>query len=263
MKNITTLLILLLCLLKGVCTASELLKITRVDHRNTIQLFFSFDKPPVFTNMTNKRRIDLIFQATKADQNIDIFAADDKIVKILPQSMNGNFVLSLFFRYNPQHYTLSESGSDTIVLEIMLGNSFSKSFSNLAEKLKGLTILDRSFSDYSNPYMSSPYTKNWLSFFTKYEYPVSIDIQVKFTTPPFPIIQTIYRDKSSGLQSLPHDIIELSDQSLWGQISQLLLKDLESTAESIQRAKLEFTYGEVLFRMGDYKEASKQLKLLK
>ncbi len=156
--------------------ASELSNVSRVDNRDIVQLYFSFDKVPAFSMTVNEKRINLIFQHTQTLPDLKIFEADGNIVKILPLPKSDEFVLSLFFRYKPQYHRITKSKDDKIVFEVLLGNQFSKSYKDLADRLKGLTVLDRSPTDSTNPYLLSPYTSDWISFFSEYESPVTIEI---------------------------------------------------------------------------------------
>ncbi len=263
MNPLLTLLIIFLYMFDGQVMASELSKITRLDNRDSIQLYFSFDKPPVFYNTANEKRINLIFPQSKIAPDLQMFEADNKIVKILSQHKDGNYILSLFFRYKPQNYKFSKSADKKIVLEVLLGNRFSKSYKNLADRLKGLTVLDRNSSDYSNPYILSPYSSDWISFFSKYESPVDIDIPLQFIFPPFPIIQILPPYEKSSLQLLSPEMLKLADQGLWVQLAPLILKKLQTEPDIVQQQILGLIYGEVLARGNDFEEAFKQLHLLK
>ena len=77
-----------------------------------------------------------------------------------------------------------------LVFEVLLGNKYSKSYQNLADKLKGLTILETTSSDLTNPYLTSPYAKNWMSFFSLYESPVKIDIPHQIQPASFSLLST-------------------------------------------------------------------------
>lgn len=243
--------------------ASELVKISRVDTKDIVQLYFSFDTTPKFSTTSNKRRIDLIFADTVPTADLAIFAADDNIVKILPRPAKSEFVLSLFFRYQPQNHKLTISSDGKLVFEVLLGNEFSKSYQELAERLKGLTVLDRIPTDPSNPAILSPYAKNWMSFFANFEAPLEITPPVKFTSPPFPLIQLLPPAEESNLQLLNAEVIELADKKFWGQLEESLLLQIQATTDIEKRKLLALTYGEALLRKGDFDKAFRQLYLLK
>ena len=118
--------------------------------------------PPTFTSFKSDRRIDLEFANTNRASSVSLGEPDSDIVKILPRPEKNTFTLSLFFRYPPQHYKLTLSGDGKIVLEVLLGNEYSKSYQDLADRLKGLTVLERTAADATNPCLISPYAKNWM-----------------------------------------------------------------------------------------------------
>lgn len=243
--------------------AAELVKISRVDTKDIVQLYFSFDTTPKFSTTSNKRRVDLIFADTVPAPDLAIFAADDNIVKILPRPAKSEFVLSLFFRYQPQNHKVTVSSDGKLVFEVLLGNEFSKSYQELAERLKGLTVLDRVQADPSNPVILSPYAKNWMSFFANFEAPLDITPPVKFTSPPFPLIRLLPPGEESNLQLLNAEMIEMADKKLWGQLEEALLPQIQATTDEEKRKLLALTYGESLIRKGDFDKAFRQLYLLK
>lgn len=243
-------------------SASELLQVSRAESGDMIQLYFLFDKAPTFSETINERRLNLIFNHTDLKKKITFFKPDDKIVKILSRTENGDFILSLFFRYTPQHYTVSRSGNDKIVVEILPGNRYSKSYKNLAKKLEGLTVIDRSRIDYTNPYIFSPYVKNWMTFFSRYESPLSISVPVKFTLPPFPIIGILPPDKEKNLQLISPELFKLADEGLWEHLATRILEQLKSEKNIETQKKLALCYGEALFKADNFVGAYKQLYLL-
>ena len=179
MKRFPLSILLLVTFLCPTLEASELIKALRVDAKDIIQLYFSFDTPPKATVSENKRRIDLVFENTGRRQDSPLLQPDDRIVKILSRAVDNNFIVSLFFRYRPQKFSLSQSEDSRLVFEVLLGNEYSRSYQELAERLQGLTLLDRRIDDFSNPYLRSPYKKDWMTFFSQYESPVTIKIPIK------------------------------------------------------------------------------------
>lgn len=262
MKHSIFFILLAFLTLQVTVQASELTKISRVDSRDVVQLYFSFDKTPKFSTTSNQRRIDLIFAETVTPPEISIFSPDDNIVKILPHQAKAEFVLSLFFRYQPQNHKLTKSSDGKLVFEVLLGNEFSKSYQELAKRLKGLTVLDRIPADPSNPVILSPYAKNWMSFFANYESPLDLIPPVAFTSPPFPIIRLLPPDKELNLQLLDAEMIELANKRHWGQLEELLLQRIEATTDIEKKKLLTLTYGETLVRKGDFDNGFKQLYLL-
>jgi hypothetical protein len=246
----------------GQASASELLQVSRAESGDMIQLFFIFDKAPAFSETINEKRLNLIFKNTRIKEKKDFLKTDDKIVKILSRTDNSNYILSLFFRYKPQHYTVARNDDDKIVVEILPGNRYSKSYKDLAKKLEGLTVIDRSGVDYTNPYIFSPYVKDWMTFFSRYESPVTIKVPVAFTLPPFPVVGLLPPEKEKNLQLLSPQMYRLAEDGVWEHLATLVLEQLQAEKDLENRKKLALTYGEILFRAANYVGAYKQLYLL-
>lgn len=263
MKRIFLCIFVLFNILQGSVKATELLKISRVDTKDIIQIYFSFDVPPKVTTLDNNRRIDLTFTKTTRSPAVSLFEPDDNIVKILPRRDKGDLILSLFFRYRPQNYKITSSTDGKWVFEVLLGNEYSKSYQELAERLKGLTLLDRVAPDFSNPYLLSPYKKDWMSFFSQYESPIEIKVPVKFNSPPFPIIKLLPPGLEDNLQILDSEILELAEQGLWDSLAEKLLEEILAPQDLETTKLLALTFGEALARSGDFENAFKQLYLLK
>ena len=263
MKKAILTFLLLIILPQTAIQASELVKIARADTKDIVQLYFSFDQTPKFSTTSNNRRIDLIFADTVLAPGVSLIPPDDHIVKILPRPTKSDYILSLFFRYSPQNFKLTKSSDGKLVFEVLLGNEYSKSYQDLAERLKGLTVLDRTPTDYSNPTILSPYAKNWMSFFANYESPVEISPPVTFTSPPFPIIQLLPPGEELNLQVLDTDILEMANNRHWAQLEEKLLQLIQQETDIEKQKLLALTFGETLVRAGDFANAFRQLYLIK
>lgn len=254
--------LLLLCLPKFL-VAVELKKISRVDSKDNIQLYFTFDSTPKFSALQSQRRIDLFFVGSKPQPELTMIESDNNIVKVLSRQTEEEMVLSLFFRYRPQKYTFEQSVDGSLVFEVLLGNQYSKSYQNLADKLKGLVLVDRPVADTSNPFLITPYTKNWMSIFSEYESPVEITVPVGFNVSPFPIIALLPPHKEKNLTVLSPALLELADQGLWDRLGLQILELLQQSRDLNEQKLLALTYGETLSRGGDFTGAYKQLYLIK
>ena len=263
MKQILACILLFFCVLHCSAHASELIKVSRVDTKDIIQFYFSFDVTPEFTSTRYNRRIDIEFIKTTRPPSVALIEPDDNIVKILPRPDNDKYILSLFFRYRPQHHKLTRSKDGKLVFEVLLGNQYSKSYQNLADNLNGITVMERLSPDFSNPYLRSPYAKDWISFFSQYESPVKIEIPVKFSSPPFPIIGLLPPGGEENLRLISTEILELADQSQWDHFAEKLLASIQTITDVESKKLLALTYGEVLSKGGNFEDAFRQLYLLK
>lgn len=263
MKRILLIILLSGILWPGGLLASELVKISRVDTKDILQIYFSFDASPTFSGTANKRKIDVHFANTTAAQDLQFLATDSKIVKVLTRREKNELICSLFFRYQPQTFKLTPNANNSIVLEVLLGNEYSNSYKNLANKLKGISIVDRAIPDFTNPYILSPYKSDWTSFFSNYESPIQIDIPVTFTPPPFPLIELLPPGRSKNLDLLSKKLMDLGENKSWDALATALLDKLQGTTGTEAQKMLALTYGEALMRKGDFEGAFKQLYLLK
>ncbi|BHH83363.1 tetratricopeptide repeat protein [Desulforhopalus sp. 52FAK] len=263
MKHFITILFALFILSPVNVTAAELTRVTRVDTKDIIQIYLNFDTPPSFSGSATKRRIDVELKDTDIGKEFQLFKTDEKIVKILTRKNSTTLILSLFFRYEPQNFKLTPNTNNTIVLEVLLGNEYSNSYKNLANKLKGLTVVDRATPDFTNPYILSPYRTDWMAFFSNYESPLHIEIPVKFTPPPFPIVELLPPGLSNNLDILTPDMLDLAQKESWDTLATSLLEKLQTTTGPEMQKMIALTYGEALLRNGDFEGAFKQLYLLK
>ncbi len=255
--------ILLINVIQGEVRASELIKVARLDSKDLVQLYFTFDKTSNFKAISNDRRVDLIFADAALSSTVTFFPPDEDIVKILPRPSKAELIISLFFRYKPQNFKLSKSTDDKIVFEVLLGNEYSKTYQKLAERLKGVSELNRVSTDFTNPSIQSPYRKDWMSFFSTYESPLEIDVPVKFTLPPFPIIRFLPPGREMNLQLLSTELFDLAEKGAWPQLRDKLLEKIQQTPDPESQKILALTLGEVLLHSGDFEGSYKQLYLLK
>ncbi|GAB6192682.1 tetratricopeptide repeat protein [Desulfocastanea catecholica] len=263
MKRLLACILLFFTGLPCAADASELIKVSRRDRKDIVQFYFSFDVPPEFTSIRSERRIDLEFFKTTSAPSVSLGSPDKDIVKILPRPTEDKFILSLFFRYRPQGHKLTRSSDGKVVFEVLLGNEYSTSYQDLADRLKGLTVLETAPLDGLNPYLQSPYAKDWISFFSRYESPVTIDIPVKFSYPPFPLISLLPPGGEANLQFLTAEMVDLARLNLWHDLAGKLLRSIQNSQDVEAKKLLALTYGEVLSRNGNFADAYKQLSLLK
>jgi len=264
MKRIT---LISICIFILVCShtalaQSTLVKIAKADARDISQLFFSFDSLPKHSYKLSNKRIDVLLEGTMFAPDIQLFESDERIIRVVPSAEEGMAVVSLFFRYQPQEAKLETTSDGKLVLEILLGNRDSRSYQDLSERLKGLTVVEEEKIDFSNPLLTSPYAYDWRSFFKNYEPAIQIDVPLKFTAPPFPAIALIPPRLESNIDVLAPEIIETAGSGDWNELAPRILEQLTNTPDAEQQKLLALTYGETLQRAENYEGAYKQLYLL-
>jgi hypothetical protein len=233
---------------------SILQSISRSDETTSLQLYFRFNTLPDSTLSTNGRRIDLELKATILGKDVALPQIDDRLIKIVPRELSSKTVLSIYFRYPPQKITtsrLQETG--VILLDILLGNQLSTSYPELSTRLQGVNVISRSSSDSINPVNLSEYAKNWVSFFTGHELPVTITPPPRLHLPPFPLAAAM-PPQIALEQWLPAETRQLAQEGKWSQICLLLREEVNRPLKEQFKERLVLTYAEALLRAGEYRE---------
>ncbi len=241
---------------------AKLLKLRKADGKNSVQIFFAFNKKPQYSKKVKGRRVDVTIQGLVEFDNSFVFPTDDKIIKFLYLPRENKTVFTFFLRFSPQNTELISPSNNSLVLDILLGNPFTKSYPDLSSKLKGITIVSPETKDFANPYIASPYSNNWQSFFSVYESKLTTSAPIKFTQPDFPIISLLPPDMKKNSALISEDLHLLADQNLWGDMQPLMLDLIEKEQNVEAKKKLVLTLGEILLREGNFSGAFKQLYLL-
>lgn len=242
---------------------SILTRINKIDTKDSVELYCSFSSLPRYRSNIRGKRVDFILEKTTIDPKLTLFPPDDKIVKILSQNKNNKTILSFFFRYPPQRFEVTPNETENkLIVNILLGNPYSSALPNFSSKLQGLTILERTTKDYSNPLIATPYAADWKSFFKLYESKIKVSMPVQFTMLPFPAMAYLLPSKQENKTLLSDEIYELARQNLWNDILPILLEQITIEPDPEVKKKLALTYGEVLSRDNNFTDAYKQLYLL-
>jgi hypothetical protein len=242
---------------------SVLNRINKISTPETVELYCSFNRIPVYRSNIRGKRVDFILENTILNPTLSLFDTDDKIVKILSQNKNNKTILSFFFRYSPQKFDIApDQKNNKLNVNILLGNPYSSALPEFSSKLSGLTILERTTKDFSNPFIASPYAADWKSFFKLYESKVQLSMPVQFTMLPFPAMSLLLPDKENNRDLLDEEIYTLAKQNLWNDILPLLLEKITKETDLEVQKKLALTYGDVLSRDNNFVDAFKQFYLL-
>lgn len=262
-KHLPLLLLSFLLIPLSAKAESILNRINKIDSKDAVELYCTFTEIPVYRTTTRGKRVDFILEDTVLDRNFLFFEEDEKIVKFLSFHKNNKTVLSFFFRYPPQKIEITtRDKEEKLIIHILLGNPYSTALPEFSSKLSGLTLVERTTKDFSNPLIASSYAADWKSFFRLYESKWQISLPVQFTILPFPAIQFLAPGSKSNMDIFPPEIHELAKQKLWHSIPKLLLEQLEKENDPEIKKKLALTYGEVLSRDNQFSDAFKQLYLL-
>ncbi|MBL4902555.1 MAG: hypothetical protein JKY62_07875 [Desulfocapsa sp.] len=264
MKKYPIIILVILILLPSLAAAKSVLtRINKIQNKSSIELYCSFTELPLYHSSIKGKRVDLILEKTTLKPDFTFFDTDDKIVKILSQNKNNKTILSFFFRYPPQRFDIVPNQKDNkLTVTILLGNPYSLALPDFSSRLAGLTILERTTKDFSNPLIASPYAADWKSFFTLYESKVHFSMPVQYTILPFPAMAYLLPEREENRDLLGEEIYSLARQELWHSILPLLLERITKEKDPEIKKKLALTYGDVLSRDNNFTDAFKQFYLL-
>lgn len=237
----------------------EIFKLRKAGSRNSTQIYVSFDDIPIFKHQQSGKRIDIILESSLSNNRKLDFETDDRVVKFLTQEKENQTILTFFLRYEPQRYKVSTPENNTIVLDVLLGNQFTKAYPELSSRLEGVTIVTQEGADFTNPFIASPYAKNWNLFFSSYEPEIFSEAPIQFTLPPFPVIHLL---PDTPPELLPTEFYALADQNQWSNMGNLLIEMIQSSESTEDQKLLALTFGEALMRVGNFDGAFKQLYLI-
>jgi len=242
--------------------ASTLLGVTRTHTRESTQIYFTFDKPPVHSINLREKRLEISLDDTRPAQGLQFFAADTRIIKILPITNDDRTVISFFFRHKPRDVKTEKSKEGRLILDILVGDQSSLANQVIAKQLKDITVLNEEPTVSTNPLNNSPYAGKWPLFFKNYESGISCTVPVKYTLPPFPVIALLPPLAAENSKLLPVEITELAANGLWLDMQPLLLDVLKSSNDPEVQKKISLTLAEVLLRNGSLTEADSKLSVL-
>ena len=241
---------------------STLLGVSRTHTRESTQIYLSFDKLPVHSLSLREKRLDISLNDTQPAQGLQFFAADTRIIKILPITNDDRTVISFFFRHKPHDVKTEKNKEGKLILDILVGNQTSQANQVIVKQLKDITALAEKLTVSTNPLSNSPYAGKWPQFFKNYESGISCTVPVRFTLPPFPVIALLPPLASENSLLLPAEINELAANGLWLEMQPLLLDVMKSSNDPEVQKKISLTQGEILLRNGSFAEADSQLSLL-
>ena len=259
----------LLCLLLFLFThchsalaASTLLGVTRTHTRESTQIYFTFDTLPVHSINIREKRLDIALDETRPAKDLQYFAADTRIIKILPITNNDRTVVSFFFRHKPHDIKTEKSKDGKLIIDILIGSQPSQTDQLIAKQLKDITGLNGEPDISTNPLTTSPYADDWMLFFKNYESAISYTVPVRYTLPPFPLISLLPPLTADNSQLLPSEINELAAKGLWQEMQPIFPDLLKGNNDPEVQKKIMLTQAETLLRSGNFTEADKQLSVL-
>ena len=239
---------------------TELLRIWRKSTDNTEQIYLKFNDLPHYQIIEKEKRIDILFDELISYKEDVTLHGDERIVKFLSQRKNNKNIFAFMLQFPPQRVSATPLLNNTLVLDILLGNQFTKSYPELSSKLQGLQIIQQQGTGFDNPAVSSPYRDNWDLFISQYEPDITTSASFAFTSSPFPLAELL--GYASSLDVLPKDLIEMANKNLWDEMTARVYSEIQTRTDAEEKKILALTLGEILMHGKRYDDAFKQLYLL-
>ena len=264
MKKNTIYIALLLIFLSAVNSFSaNLEEIEKVEQFSAIQFFLTFDSTPAYKVEQTGRRVDLLLTGTTLADTAVIPPEDQNIIRYGTTKSKDLLAISLFLRYLPEKYSISEIDDNKLVLELIPGSIYTKNFKDLERQLDGAILHQQDPVIRRTPLTNSIYKYNWKSFFKNYEAEININLDVNLTWPPFPVVQYLPPLYKANIELLPENLIIAAQDGVWGELNFEIPRLINEALDDPEKQKLlALTYGEILGRQGDFAGSYKQLYLL-
>ena len=255
-------LVLLLLASNGQAMAASILRqVSQTDEAGRMQIFLRFSKLPEYRLENTGKRVDLVLDDTIIGKDFSLLPGDDKMVHMVMRRQPDNLLLSFYFRYPPQRVTVKKiKETSSLMVNVLLGNSLSAAYPDLASRLGGLTQLHRKEIDYTNPIYATEYGTEWELFIRNYELPVTIKPRPIYTMPAFPIAATLGSSAGKVETWLGKENLALAKNRNWQAMGNRLKDQLEDEENEEYRKLLLLTYAECLVRMDAYEEPYKLLQ---
>lgn len=263
MRKTTIFTILLLVFGTNVNSFSNTLKwIDTVEFNEQLKHYFVFDTSPQFTTDLSGTRLSITFQETNAIGNIKLPPTNQDIVRYSIERKENDTIVSIFFRYIPDNFAIEKASASEIFVTTTIGNIYSNSYKNLAQRLKGLEKVSNTETRSLSPLATSIYRNNWKHFFDMYQPKHDINFPVELTWPPFPLINYLSPNFEINSTLLPPDLLKAGKNGKWTELKLRLPKLIENTKGDEQKSLLTFVYAEVLARNNNFEDSYRQASLL-
>lgn len=256
--------IFLFVLLSGssALASSLLSEIARIDDRETTQIYLSFDALPYFAVAIRDKRIDITLEKTRPKASLKYFESDARIVKVLPITNDNQMVISLFFRHKPEKIQTEKLDGEKLLIDIKIGNAPVSTTTLVSRQLSDIKASATASTDETNPLLNSRYATDWTRFFTDYESKISSSPPVRYTLPPFPVIDLLPSAGKTIPDALPQEIMELGRLNAWKEMQPMLLDLLKVEQDPERQKLLALSLGDSLLHGNSIEDATRQLNHL-
>lgn len=238
----------------GAVAASLLKAVSRADATTTLEITLEFDQVPAYRLTTSGRKIDLELAETVPAAPLPSPAIDARMIKMVSTVKVDRSVISFYFRYPPQKVNAEiDKAAARLRLDILLGNQLSVSAPELSPGPRTGTPAKPQSAGPVSPLAETPYAKNWLSFITDYESPLSLSLSPRLTLPPFPLA-AILAPQTGTDHWLPEEIQTQGHDQRWALVAQMVLARIDQEQSEHFKERLVLTYAEAMVRAGEYRQ---------
>ncbi len=262
MPKITTTFFFIIFFFTGVSGASVLTGISRVQNVESFQLLLFFDDVPVYDTQFSSTRLDMTMSATLVGPAVVTPKPDDVIIRTQLQEDQETTLITIFFRYAPQHLKVDPGPANSIVVTLVPGNRFTNTYRQLLTGLGPIRGVQQEPKTTISPLTFSPYGGDWRSLFMNYHGYSFIQLTPSLYFPPFPLTAILSWEHEFPLLALPFSSDELNGPDWFDALNDVQKRLTERTGEQ-ERQYLALMYADLLYRLGNRSAASEQFGLLK
>lgn len=243
------------------CGGSVLNRISRVQNGGSVQFLAYFDERPVYDAQFGEKRLDVIMEDTAVHSDFVPPPAGNAIVRTSVAQDRGTLVLSIFFRYAPQHLKVETGPTNNLAVTLVPGNRFTKTYRELMNGLGPIETVENHSETTVGPSTFSPYASDWRSFIEQYHGFSFIELRPRPVFPAFPLSALLPQAETAPLQISYPLTGEFSAPEWFDALAQVQkrLKDRNSEQE---RKFLALTHADLLYRLGNSRLAQEQFSLL-
>lgn len=252
---------LLLAMPLSEAAGAHLSRISQSSSAASMQVFAHFDTPPLFRERVSERRLDLIFQNSSSAEKLPTPEANEAIVKTLVVQDQNDIILSLFFRYTPQDYSITSDPSGLVIIDLIAGNKFTETYRDLNTRLGFLSPVSRSQETFVSPLTFVPYREDWRMFFAEYTSPSDLEPLPQPHIPPFPLTSLLFSDTAAELHSTLTTIAGLAVMDRFEALRQIQ-KQLNTVKNDEEQKYFALAHADILFRLGSVDAARTQFNIV-
>jgi len=262
MPKITTIFFFIIFFFTGVCGASVLTGISRVQNVESVQLLLFFDDVPVYDTQFSSKRLDMTMSATVVGPAVVTPKPDDVFIRTQLQDDQEKTLITIFFRYAPQHLKVDQGPVNSIVVTLVPGNRFTNTYRQLLTGIGPIRGVQQEPTTTISPLTFSPYGGDWRSLLMNYHGYSFIQLTPSLYVPPFPLTAILSWEHEFPMLALPSDSVELNGPDWFDALNDVQKRLTERTGEQ-ERQYLALMYADLLYRLGNRSAASEQFGLLK